>query len=73
LLGDVIFYLIQGSWAVVTGASDGIGKGIAFALAARGMNIALVSRTASKLQAVADEIKQKYPKCETTIVVVRQL
>ncbi|XP_067934951.1 very-long-chain 3-oxoacyl-CoA reductase-like isoform X1 [Watersipora subatra] len=45
-----------GSWAVVTGATDGIGKAYAIALAKKGANIVLISRTASKLDAVAEEI-----------------
>lgn len=44
------------SWAVVTGASDGIGKGYAVVLAKKGFNVFLISRTESKLQAVAEEI-----------------
>ncbi|KAM9916419.1 hypothetical protein OXX59_009992 [Metschnikowia pulcherrima] len=45
------------NWAVVTGASDGIGKEYAFQLAKRGLNVVLVSRTLSKLEALADEIE----------------
>lgn len=43
-------------WAVVTGASDGIGKEYAMQLALRGLNLVLVSRTLSKLEALSDEI-----------------
>jgi len=50
----------KGSWALVTGASDGIGKEYASQLAARGFNIVLVSRTASKLQTLASELSSKY-------------
>ncbi|ROW01076.1 hypothetical protein VSDG_02863 [Cytospora chrysosperma] len=46
-----------GSWAVVTGASDGLGKEYAKQLAAKGFNIVLVSRTQSKLEALAQELK----------------
>lgn len=49
-----------GGWAVVTGASDGIGKEFALQLAQKGMNVVLVSRTPSKLQAIATEIEEKY-------------
>jgi 17beta-estradiol 17-dehydrogenase / very-long-chain 3-oxoacyl-CoA reductase len=42
-------------WAVVTGSTDGIGKGIALELAARGFNLALISRTLDKLNATAKE------------------
>lgn len=47
----------KGNWAVVTGASDGLGKQFALQLASKGFNIVLVSRTESKLKAVASEIK----------------
>ena len=49
----------KGTWAVVTGATDGIGKAIAFELASRGFNIVLVSRNAEKLNATAKEIREK--------------
>ena len=42
----------KGGWAVITGASDGIGAEYARQLARRGFNICLVSRTKSKLDAV---------------------
>ncbi|EMC93498.1 hypothetical protein BAUCODRAFT_76175 [Baudoinia panamericana UAMH 10762] len=48
----------KGTWAVVTGASDGIGKEYALQLAQKGFNIFLVSRTQSKLEALASEIQQ---------------
>ncbi|EME44214.1 hypothetical protein DOTSEDRAFT_71895 [Dothistroma septosporum NZE10] len=50
----------EGSWAVVTGASDGIGKEYALQLAANAFNIVLVSRTKSKLDTLAQEIENKY-------------
>lgn len=48
-----------GKWAVVTGATDGIGKAYAFALAKKGMSVLLISRTESKLQDVKKEIEEK--------------
>ncbi|GJJ72464.1 17beta-estradiol 17-dehydrogenase / very-long-chain 3-oxoacyl-CoA reductase [Entomortierella parvispora] len=50
----------RGGWAVITGASDGIGKEFAYQLASKKMNIVLVSRTESKLKALAQEIEEKY-------------
>jgi 2-hydroxycyclohexanecarboxyl-CoA dehydrogenase len=42
--------------AIVTGASQGIGRGIALALAKEGAAVTVAARTAPKLQGVADEI-----------------
>ncbi len=54
----------KGTWALITGASDGIGKEYAVQLASKGYNIILVSRTQSKLTELEKEIKDKY-KVET--------
>ncbi|OCT90714.1 very-long-chain 3-oxoacyl-CoA reductase-B [Xenopus laevis] len=48
-----------GTWAVVTGATDGIGKSYAEELARRGFDIVLISRSLEKLQRVAEGIEQK--------------
>lgn len=50
----------KGNWALITGASDGIGAEYAKQLASRGFNIVLVSRTQSKLDAIAEELLTKY-------------
>ena len=55
-------------WAIVTGASDGIGKAYALELARRGFKVGLVARNKDKLDAVADEIKKTY-NTETKCVV----
>ncbi len=47
---------LAGKVAIVTGASDGIGKAAAYRMAAEGASVALVSRTRSDLEAVAAEI-----------------
>eukprot|EP01026_Neomeris_dumetosa_P041343 TRINITY_DN34256_c0_g2_i3.p1 TRINITY_DN34256_c0_g2~~TRINITY_DN34256_c0_g2_i3.p1 ORF type:complete len:305 (-),score=26.55 TRINITY_DN34256_c0_g2_i3:217-1131(-) len=49
-----------GSWAVVTGSTDGIGKAYAYELAKRGLNLCLVSRTEEKLTVICEELEQKY-------------
>lgn len=49
-----------GTWAVITGASDGLGKEYATQLAAKGFNLVLVSRTQSKLDTLAKDLEQKY-------------
>ncbi|GMS94808.1 hypothetical protein PENTCL1PPCAC_16983, partial [Pristionchus entomophagus] len=48
-------------WAVITGATDGIGKAYAFELADQKFDIFLVSRTASKLFETKKEILEKIP------------
>uniref|UniRef100_A0A3Q1HAL5 Hydroxysteroid (17-beta) dehydrogenase 3 n=1 Tax=Acanthochromis polyacanthus TaxID=80966 RepID=A0A3Q1HAL5_9TELE len=50
------FFTSMGEWAVVTGASEGIGRAYAFALAERGMNVVIMSRTKATLDQVAKEI-----------------
>jgi NAD(P)-dependent dehydrogenase (short-subunit alcohol dehydrogenase family) len=48
--------LLHGKTALITGASKGLGKAMAVALAMEGAAIALVSRDGEKLKAVAQEI-----------------
>lgn len=54
-----------GPWAVVTGASSGIGESFARQLAARGENLVLVTRREDRLQRLAEEL------CETNGVETR--
>ncbi|TRY96711.1 hypothetical protein DNTS_032196 [Danionella cerebrum] len=49
-----------GQWAVVTGATSGIGRAYAEELAKRGLDIVLISRSKEKLQTVAKEIESKH-------------
>ena len=49
-----------GKWALVTGCTDGIGKAFAFAMAAKGLNVVLVSRSSEKLKRVSEEVMQKH-------------
>ncbi|TQS32042.1 hypothetical protein Golomagni_07656, partial [Golovinomyces magnicellulatus] len=49
-----------GTWAVVTGASDGLGKEFARQLASKGFNLVLVSRTESKLATLAKELETEF-------------
>ncbi|KAK9496504.1 hypothetical protein O3M35_013201 [Rhynocoris fuscipes] len=57
----------MGKWAVVTGATDGLGKAFAYKLASLGINVVLISRSKSKLEAVAAEIEEKY-KVSTKVI-----
>jgi len=49
-----------GDWALVVGGSEGLGEALARDLARRGMNLALVARSAEKLQSTADAIAGEY-------------
>jgi short-subunit dehydrogenase len=49
-----------GPWAVVTGASSGIGLAIATALAEAGLHLVLVSRRRATLEHLATELKARY-------------
>src|SRR6185312_11717174 len=48
---------LKGRAALVTGASKGIGKAIAWGLAAEGVRVALIARTDAVLEAAAGEIR----------------
>ncbi|MGH8784983.1 MAG: SDR family NAD(P)-dependent oxidoreductase [Cupriavidus necator] len=51
---------LKGRVAVVTGASKGVGKGVARALAAEGVHVVLLARGRQDLQAAADEISAEF-------------
>lgn len=47
-----------GSWAVITGATDGIGRALALELAREGLHLVLVGRSPAKLARVGDEARR---------------
>jgi NAD(P)-dependent dehydrogenase (short-subunit alcohol dehydrogenase family) len=51
--------MLQNKVIVVTGASQGIGRGIALAFAGHGANVALVARSADRLNRVVNEIENQ--------------
>lgn len=59
-----------GSWAVITGATDGIGKAFAFQLAQKGLNLILVGRNLQKLEQVSSSIRGRFPFTEIKVVVI---
>ncbi len=59
---------IAGKWALVCGASKGLGRGCAEALAAEGVNVLLVARGAEALAATAAEIQAASPGAEVQFV-----
>jgi short-subunit dehydrogenase len=51
----------QDRWAVVTGASSGLGRGLAAGLADRGMSLVLTGRNQARLDETADQIRRAAP------------
>lgn len=49
-----------GSWALITGSTDGIGKALAFELASKGLNLVLVGRNPLKLENTCNEIRKAH-------------
>jgi len=48
-----------GPWALITGASDGIGMALADQIAAGGLNVALVARNEDRLRALAADLETR--------------
>ncbi len=61
---------IRGRWALVCGASKGLGFGCAQALAREGANVVIVARTASTLHEAADRIRNDASASAATVVPV---
>ena len=51
-------------WAVITGATDGIGLEYAKQLAEKGYNLVIISRSEDKLKATKKFIQEKYRNCK---------
>lgn len=56
-------------WALVTGASDGIGKAISRELSASKFNVVLHGRNKDKLQGVLDELQRDFPEREFRLLI----
>uniref|UniRef100_A0A1L8DYZ8 Putative 17 beta-hydroxysteroid dehydrogenase type 3 n=1 Tax=Nyssomyia neivai TaxID=330878 RepID=A0A1L8DYZ8_9DIPT len=67
VLGCRVKLSAMGEWAVVTGATEGIGKAYANELAKSGLKVVLISRSLPKLEAVAKEIETKH-NVETKVI-----
>jgi 17beta-estradiol 17-dehydrogenase / very-long-chain 3-oxoacyl-CoA reductase len=59
----------KGSWALVTGCTEGIGRAFCFELAELGFGLVLVSRNPSKLETLNKDIWKKYPNLNVVICV----
>src|SRR4029453_9298504 len=55
-------------WAVVTGASSGLGRGLAARLADRGMSLVLTGRNEVRLDQVAHDIRRAAPQVKVETV-----
>jgi 17beta-estradiol 17-dehydrogenase / very-long-chain 3-oxoacyl-CoA reductase len=58
----------KGSWVIVTGCTEGIGKAFCSELAKLGFNLVLVSRNLSKLQALQKSLDGEYPNLMSKVV-----
>ena len=58
----------EGSYALITGATDGIGKEFCIQLAKLKFNLILVSRNIEKLNKVSDELKNKFINLQTILI-----
>ncbi len=58
----------EGRWAVVTGASSGLGRGIAARLAGKGMSLVLTGRNEAGLRETAAQIRKASPRVGVEIV-----
>lgn len=59
----------HGKTALVTGASSGIGRAFAYALAKRGARLLLVARSRDKLHDLAAELRRDYA-CDADFLTV---
>ena len=58
----------QDRWAVVTGASSGLGRGLAARLAGRGMSLVLTGRNRNRLDEAAQQIRRAAPRVKVETV-----
>ena len=59
---------LQGKWAVITGASAGIGAATAFELAEEGCNLVLGARRLEKLEALKSQLHARHPNVDVRLV-----
>jgi short-subunit dehydrogenase len=59
---------IEGKYALVTGASSGIGRNISKILAGKGCNLVIVARREEKLKGLRKEILEEYEKINVVVI-----
>jgi len=59
----------KNSWAVITGASGGIGRGFSEELGRKGFNIVLISENQKDLTSAAESVRKINPNVQTKIIV----
>ncbi|MDA3811111.1 MAG: SDR family NAD(P)-dependent oxidoreductase [Spirochaetaceae bacterium] len=55
-----LFRSQYGPWALIAGASEGLGAAYAQAIAARGLNLVLIARRQNLLKSLSEDLKKKY-------------
>jgi len=66
---EVVLQDLSGKWALITGASSGIGKATACALAAAGCNVAILARRKDRLDEIKAEIDKRSLGVKVKVVV----
>jgi 3-oxoacyl-[acyl-carrier protein] reductase len=64
---------LKGKTAIITGAGKGIGRSIALALAAEGVHVGLLGRTAQDLQNLMDKIRSEGNSCSMAVADVSDI
>jgi short-subunit dehydrogenase len=59
-VNKLAFQKKYGPWAIVIGASDGIGRAMAIEIANMGLNLIIVARNHERLEALGNEIQKEY-------------
>ncbi|MEU1351236.1 SDR family oxidoreductase [Streptomyces sp. NPDC005795] len=59
---------LEGKVAVITGAGQGVGQGIALALASEGASVAVLGRTAAKLEATCELLRARGARAEPFVL-----